>query len=321
MAEKYSWIPFYTAFADKLLAYRQNRRELLDKIQKVYTSIGKEVQKLEEDNTLQDIDPFTLFGFFNKGITDANRMAIINGLIKEFDISANAPDNFNGIPVIFNLKANFFGYKKDRTDNDIDNLWELFSVAITLSDSDTAENRKYFCECYNKVHDQICINWNITMGLYWIRPYKFLSLDSVNRNYVGKKKKLNDELSVHMLSIKKPPYGNEYMNLCDECMSVFNSEVSEIKSFPELTYSAWIESKTGIVDIPEENNDDPGVRYWLYAPGENARKWEQYYNYGIMGIGWHEIGDLDQYKSKSEIQSALKSKLGDNTSQTNSDMK
>ncbi len=318
MAEKYSWIPFYTAFADKLLAYRQNRRELLDKIQKVYASIGKEVQKLEEDNALQDIDPFTLFGFFNKGITDANRITIINGLIKEFDISANAPDNFNGIPVLNNLKANFFGFKKDRTDNDIDNLWELFSAAITLADSNTEENRNYFCKCYDKVHDQICIKWNITMGLYWIRPYRFLSLDSVNRNYVGKKKKLNDELSAHMLSIKNLPYGNEYMNLCDECMSLFNSGVSEIKSFPELTYSAWIESKTGIVDIPEENNDDPGVRYWLYAPGENARKWEQYYNDGIMGIGWHEIGDLDQYKSKSEIQSALKSKLGDNTSQSNS---
>ena len=27
-----------------------------------------------------DIDPFTIFGLFNKGITDANRISILNGI-------------------------------------------------------------------------------------------------------------------------------------------------------------------------------------------------------------------------------------------------
>ena len=34
------------------------------------------------------------------------------------------------------------------------------------------------------------------------------------------------------------------------------------------------------------------VRYWLYAPGENAKKWDEFYKRGVMGIGWSELGDL-----------------------------
>ena len=28
------------------------------------------------------------------------------------------------------------------------------------------------------------------------------------------------------------------------------------------------------------------VRYWLYAPGKKARKWEYFYARGIMGLAW-----------------------------------
>lgn len=47
------------------------------------------------------------------------------------------------------------------------------------------------------------------------------------------------------------------------------------------------------------------VKYWLYAPGENAYRWEEFYNLGIMGLGWDELGDLDDYNSKNEIKKKL----------------
>ena len=28
------------------------------------------------------------------------------------------------------------------------------------------------------------IKWNITMGLYWVRPYTFINLDSTNRAFI-----------------------------------------------------------------------------------------------------------------------------------------
>lgn len=47
------------------------------------------------------------------------------------------------------------------------------------------------------------------------------------------------------------------------------------------------------------------IRYWLYAPGENARNWEEFYVKGIMGLGWDNIGDLRQYSSRDQIKQAL----------------
>ncbi|WKW45431.1 AAA family ATPase [Myroides sp. JBRI-B21084] len=51
-------------------------------------------------------------------------------------------------------------------------------------------------------------------------------------------------------------------------------------------------------------------QYWLYAPGENANKWEEFYNDGIMALGWDELGDLEQYKSRNDIKNALVAAYG-----------
>ena len=48
-------------------------------------------------------------------------------------------------------------------------------------------------------------------------------------------------------------------------------------------------------------------RYWLYAPGKGAKYWEEYYDKGIIGLGWDELEDLDEYDSKEEIQERLES--------------
>ena len=77
MAEQFKWVGFYTEFATKLLEYKKDRGSLIEKLQKVYSDIGMKLPKLEKDNIPKDIDPFTIFGLFNKGITDANRVSIL----------------------------------------------------------------------------------------------------------------------------------------------------------------------------------------------------------------------------------------------------
>lgn len=62
-----------------------------------------------------------------------------------------------------------------------------------------------------------------------------------------------------------------------------------------------------------QSGDEPveKIRYWLYAPGENACFWEEFHASGIMGIGWEELGDLGQYKSKEDIRNAMKKIWGE----------
>lgn len=68
--KNFLWVNFYSVFADKLLAYENDRKNLLDKLIKIYGTLRIKFQKLERDDSIIDIDPFTVFGMFNKGISD-----------------------------------------------------------------------------------------------------------------------------------------------------------------------------------------------------------------------------------------------------------
>lgn len=52
-------------------------------------------------------------------------------------------------------------------------------------------------------------------------------------------------------------------------------------------------------------------RYWLYAPGEKAKHWDEFYNKGIIGLGWDSLGDLNQYDSKDEINEKVTQLFGE----------
>ena len=124
------WVAFYTEFAEKLLPYANNRTALIEKIKAVYAAIDKPLPKLEKDNHPVDIDPFTIFGLFNKGITDDNRTAILKGIAAEFSVQATVPQSFRGIPVLNNQKATFYYFLGERKEGDIDTLWKVFVSAM-----------------------------------------------------------------------------------------------------------------------------------------------------------------------------------------------
>ena len=113
MTEQFKWVDYYEEFASKLLEYRNNRKELIDIIVKVYDSIEMKLPKLEANGIPEDIDPFTIFGLFNKGITNDNRISILEGIAKEFSISSEVPHDFDGIPVLNNMMATFYAFEGD----------------------------------------------------------------------------------------------------------------------------------------------------------------------------------------------------------------
>ena len=51
-------------------------------------------------------------------------------------------------------------------------------------------------------------------------------------------------------------------------------------------------------DIKKENKQ----QFWLYAPGENAKFWNEFYKEWIMWIWWEELWDLSQYKTKEDLE-------------------
>lgn len=241
---QFEWINFYSEFATKLLEFKNNRAELIADIQSAYSAINMKLPKLEREDSIIDIDPFSVFGLFNKGITNANRIAILESFATVFNIKSKVPNNFDGIPVLNNLKATYYGFKDDRQVADIDNLWGLYESAINLAEKDDAANREIFTKWYDTVHDQLGIRWNITMGLYWIRPYEFINLDSINRGFIVDPDNMPvDFVNSVKKKLNKVPYASEYLAIKDACLHALKDGNYEYKNYPELSYRAWIVSK------------------------------------------------------------------------------
>ena len=68
-------------------------------------------------------------------------------------------------------------------------------------------------------------------------------------------------------------------------------------------------------NMNKENGDTK--RYWLYSPGEQASKWEEFYNEGIMAIGWDKFGNLENYTDRKSILKALMDNYGGGEDQPN----
>jgi len=67
-------------------------------------------------------------------------------------------------------------------------------------------------------------------------------------------------------------------------------------------FSATEDEYFALLELAEDMNLK---KYWIYAPGKKAKMWGAFYEQGIMAIGWVELGDLNNYKTKEEISAKL----------------
>ena len=313
------WVDFYMELADKLLAYKNNRKALIEKIKTVYNALNMRLPKLEADNNIIDIDPFTIFGLFNKGITDENRIAILKGIAQEFSVKADVPTSFDGIPVLNNLAATFYYFIGERQDNDIDNLWQVFVSALEYADTNSESSKKAFIEAYDAALQQKGVKWNLTMGLYWIRPYKFINLDSRNRWYICNPQNMPADYVESVGNFETIPNGEEYLAIIYKSRIALEKGDYRYKNFPELSYYAWViseqvnkEKQAAALEKARTNvgeaigdKDVRTVHYWIYSPGNNACMWNDFYEAGMMAIGWDDIGDLTAFASKEAIKQKM----------------
>jgi hypothetical protein len=85
--------------------------------------------------------------------------------------------------------------------------------------------------------------------------------------------------------------------------------------YVELNEDEIYERVKGLITILDEPREN--TLYWLYSPGPDADKWQEFLKKGIMAISWDEIGDLSDYSSREEIKIALESAYGVDGSKKN----
>ena len=140
----------------------------------------------------------------------------------------------------------------------------------------------------------------------------------------------NIEVTIHLIKRIGEDYGSEKMlnalvatreNIAyyyeqtgnkSNCMRKYCQKISDSNnfdlSFGEDMFNGIIPKKSKGTALADD--DVNTVRYWIYSPGDNACKWADFYNAGVMSIGWGDIGDLSEYDSKDAMKEKLKEFYG-----------
>lgn len=279
--DQFLWIPFYQELANKLLSFKNNRKSLLEFI---YSLDSKYIRYLHEEDgrPLEDICPFTTIGVFNRGIADSNRIIVAEQFKSFLKIDSAVPIMFEGIPVLNNQKSFFFGFSNKRKSNDIENLWILFEKAQQSNPYDIEE-------IYNTVIKQYAVKYNITMGLFWINPEKFISLDDNSRQCI--------KPHIHGIKNNKVPDFENYKNIIDTIEKGIKLGVFNLNNFYELSYHA----RKGNVDFVDEIKSNGDL---FYKGIEVLQNKKQIILQGAPGTGKTHIAKLiaEQLAEKQNIK-------------------
>jgi len=256
----FSWIPFYEEFATRLLTYRPKRDELCEllveaaKDEPLLNYVSHDQYAAGTFEPMRDIDPFSVFGAFNRGITMENRREIAANLGGRLGVTAQTPTDFDGIPTVNNQNSWFMRYAYKRDTDDVDHLWNVFAKSIEFADGGSADGREQLEAAYDQARVIRGIRWNLSVGMYWIRPREFMPLDSRSRSLIHPR-----------FGLSSPESGEEYLELCDELQSTFELPQANITSFPLLSYAAWCGS--GEESIP---HDIGGMAFWASRINESV---------------------------------------------------
>lgn len=220
-SHQFTWIPFYQELANELVNW-QNRQDELIAFLETLRKDGHVITPLTDKGKngspflLTEIDPFTFFGVFNRGIGFEQRVNILTKVKQFFKLKSDVPDDFNGIPILNNIKSWFVTYQNARKKNDVSKLWRVFALSFSKNPLKDKKFLKAFDEAL-KVKET---NVNLTMALFWINPHTFLSLDSTNCRH---------------LKIKIPAKGLNAKFYVETISQVATLK----KSFSEISLEAW----------------------------------------------------------------------------------
>lgn len=236
--QNFSWIPFYMEMADKLLAFKNNRKALVDIMYSLDSQYVSYIHT-NDGGHYPDIDPFTFFGIFNRGNSFEKRKKIAAFFKERLGVKTEVPESFEGIPIVFAVMSCFCW--SENIDTNIQPLWDLFE-AVLKKEQEKIEN------LFDMVCKQKGIKWNITMGLFWIRPYEYIALDSCNQSYL-QSKGLNVFPEKHLNAA-------HYFAFLNEIKQKIRTNELQETTIPAISYHAWQSNKNNNKVVETQNMND-----------------------------------------------------------------
>ena len=277
--EKFSWIPFYKELAKSLLAYKNNRKPLVDFVYSDLSQVGGrslvDYIHMEDGSKVKDIDPFSLFAIFNRNLRPENKRGFLQKFKDKFGLKSDMPEDFDGIPTVNSQRAFFFNWA-DKNKESIEMFWELFEGVVLEKD---------ISQIFDKMVNKTVSQYSLTMILYWIAPDRFLNLDGRNRSYL---KTLGLQDNYPDLDYE------EYANIIETIRRMMSDQIIPATSFPELSHTAWNMAQTD--------------RIWMY------KKYDDTFSIDVIKMGSSANGEIDfsTIKNKKQLGDAYR-KIRGNT--------
>lgn len=166
-----NWPPFFAEMAERLLAFEDRQPELVQMLQDVSISMNH-----DDGEPLHVMDPFSFVSSVVKYRDPEKLTRFLTGLAARLNVTAAVPTSFHGLPGSNPINAWFFLYRKDRQPDDIPLLWTLARQAVAGQVDDDQ-----FRLALSKVGIGLA---KLTQGLYWLNPWAFLPLNSINTGYL-----------------------------------------------------------------------------------------------------------------------------------------
>lgn len=242
-APDYTWTSFYPDLIDSLRRYREDRGALLEKVWNVTEASGRpqlfkylksDKYADESSGPIRDVDPFTILGTFNRGIKEDARAAIAAAYGRVFDVNSPYPTTFPGSPLVNNMSSWFFHWEKERSDHEIDELWDLCSAAVDYAAEANEDTREALVGAFDAAATGD--TGRLTMGIFWARPKNFAAYDSRNRIYLSEE---FPDLAA-TLALSSRINGEQFLDNTEKLSAWLANPDSPFKTFSELSYAAWI---------------------------------------------------------------------------------
>ncbi|MGN0844210.1 MAG: AAA family ATPase [Kiritimatiellia bacterium] len=228
--ERYTWISFYCALARKLLAFRTGRAPLVKLIYENPTIAPlTNYLRMQDGSRFADIDPFSFFGIFNRGISHAKRLSVLKELKIFFKLDAALPSDFDGIPILNNQNSFYMRWESDAiTRESCDEIWAFFASMM---------RGNVYAARFSKILNRSGIGpAMLTMPMFWCAPEKFLPLDNKTRAFLKEQYEIEVPKRADMTFSKYA----EFLDLLKTKM--VSGEIKE-QSFVEISAKAWHTAK------------------------------------------------------------------------------
>lgn len=218
----FAWTEFYEQIADKLAGFMDARGELFAKVRAAaqdqplmhYLHFEKSAEWEARGN---EIDPFTVMGVFNRGVTAEHRAELAECIARMLGVRLAPPQSYHGIPYLDPRKSIYDGN---------DEMWNLFAAAL--------DPKKDFAPAYDAARE---VRGNalgtLSIGLFWMRPGRFMPIDSISGPYI--------EAQYGLAMPDDKCGGAQYLDY----MQKLDEHLPKSMDYPALAHAAWQAKHTG----------------------------------------------------------------------------